>query len=392
MKKFKTILGITGALVITLLMGCVEKFEADISELPTESLVVEGDIISDSTVVFHLNKELPLNISGDNEELTGSYMDVEADLVVKGSDGASWPAHRIGKGEYQVVIGTLNPEVEYHVEILYNGDTYQSVPQKPMETLDIEKVTFTQPDLEGPVTIQLEAKEGTATDSPYYLWYFEEDWEVRAEFVTTVLYDKVSNKVVRYEYPPVAQGWCHSVAEQFVLASTETNVTNKITGKTIHTIKHTDRRLSELYSIRIYQRNLSAQEFDYYQERAKLNSEMGGLFTPQPSELPTNIRCSDPTRKAIGYVGCNMRVAQHHLFIPTEEVTYISSFECDMGQAPEGSNRKKYESGFQICDDNNMWARTQCVDVTWLNADPLGRPDWWPNPYLYYPQEEADTH
>ena len=53
---------------------------------------------------------------------------------------------------------------------------------------------------------------------------------------------------------------------------------------------------------------------------------------------------------------------------------------------------EKYAAVFQICDDSFIWAKGECVDVTWLNADPLGRPDWWPNPYLYYPQEEADTH
>ena len=35
------------------------------------------------------------------------------------------------------------------------------------------------------------------------------------------------------------------------------------------------------------QRALSKGEFEYYENKVKLSEEMGGLFTPQPSELPT---------------------------------------------------------------------------------------------------------
>ena len=60
MKKFKTIIGIWVALSVIVLMGCVDKFEADISKIPVEGLVIEGNIISDSTVVFHLNNRSTL--------------------------------------------------------------------------------------------------------------------------------------------------------------------------------------------------------------------------------------------------------------------------------------------------------------------------------------------
>ena len=78
-----------GVLLGTLLMGCVEKFEADLSDLTTEGLVVEGDIISDSVVVFQLSKTLPLTATGDNEDLFENYKNVDAQLSVKGSDGTS---------------------------------------------------------------------------------------------------------------------------------------------------------------------------------------------------------------------------------------------------------------------------------------------------------------
>ena len=390
MKKFKTIIGMWVALSVIILMGCVDKFEADISKIPIEGLVIEGNIISDSTVVFHLNKKLPLTYSEEYQDQYDTYMNVDAELYVQGSDGTFRMGKPLGKGQYQVEIGTLKPDVEYHLEVKYEGDIYRSAPQKPLATIDIEKMKFSQPDLKGPVIIQLDSKEASVDDSRYYLWYFEEDWELRAEYVTPILYDYDSDKVIRYDFPPVAQGWRYYGTDQFVLGTTESNVTNQIVSRTIHTIKNTDRRLSVLYSIRAYQRTLTRQEYEYYQERAKLNKDMGGLFTPQPTEFPTNITCSNPSRKAVGYVGCNMGVSMHQLYIPTEEVVYVDKFDCEFGNAPDGTNREKYMAGFQICDESYIWAKGECVDVTWLGANPQGRPDWWPNPYLYYKETPAD--
>lgn len=385
MNKKNYIMGMVGLLIVLLPIGCVEKFEADISDIVTEGLVVEGDIISDSTVQFRLSKTLPLTETDENKVQFNDFLNVEANLAVKGSDGTSWTGIAQGKGVYEVEIGTLMPEVEYSVEIQYKGDTYQSEPQKPQEMVDIERVSFSQPDLDGPVSILLDTEE--AKDTQYFLWYFEEDWEIRAHFQTKDLYDSESNSVIHYKYPPVAQGWCYNALDDIMLGTTESNISNKIVGKKIQSIENIDPRISFLYSIRIQQRNLSKQEYEYYQVRTKLNNEMGGLFTPQPSELPTNITCSNPTRKVIGYVGCNMGIAKSHLYIKEDEVLYLENYTCDVGKDPEGSYADKFAAGFQISDNTEMgieWASVKCVDVRLFKADPMGRPDWWPNPYLYY--------
>ena len=391
MNKHKTIVGMIWALFLLAMMGCVEKFEAGFGDIPSEGLVVEGDIISDSAVVFQLSKTMPLGSLVENEALMDEYLSVDAQVKVKGNDGTSWLGKCEGKGRYRVDIGTLQPDREYYLEIEYEGDVFRSEPQKPLETSGIEKLSFEQPDLEGPVSIMLDTPENKNGEKKYYLWYFEEDWEVRAEFASMFLYDLSTDKVTTYSFPPIAQGWCHYGLDQIMLGTTEAYADNRVTDKILKTISNSDHRLSVLYSIRVEQRDLTRKEYEYYQERAKQNNEMGGLFTPQPSELPTNISCSNPARKVIGYVGCNMGVSQAHLYISNDEVSYLNKFDCKVGQAPEGSNKDKYSAGFQISniitEGNNVyveWAKRECVDVTMKKANPEGRPSWWPNPYLYY--------
>ena len=386
MKKFTTIIGIIGILSLSVMMGCVEKFEADYSNLITGGLVVEGDIVSDSTVIFKLSKIVPLTSNEENKHMFSDYKLVDALLSVKGTDGTSWDGISSGPGNYRVEIGTLKSDVEYYLEIQYEGDTYQSEPQKPLSCLGIEKMGFVQPDLDGPVNVLLDTEEGEGTQ--YFLWYFEEDWEIRSPFQTKALFDPDLKQVINYPYPPVAQGWCKSFPKQYLLGTTESSVFDKVVGKLIKRIENTDRRLSVLYSIRVQQRNLTLKEYEYYSVRAKQNNEMGGLFTPQPSELPTNITCSNPLRKVVGYVGCNMGVAHYHLYISEEDVFFKNIDVCDSGKQPGPTYLDNYNAGFQISDKSETgieWARRSCVDVRLWNADPMGRPSWWPNRYLYLP-------
>ena len=118
-------------------------------------------------------------------------------------------------------------------EIEYEGDVFRSEPQKPLETSGIEKLSFEQPDLEGPVSIMLDTPENKNGEKKYYLWYFEEDWEVRAEIASKYLYDPNLDKVITYTYPPVAQGWCYNSTDQIILGSNESYAENRVVGKII---------------------------------------------------------------------------------------------------------------------------------------------------------------
>ena len=129
MNKFKAVIGVLWAMSVAMMIGCVEEFDAGVKGMSAEGLVVEGNIVSDSTVVFQLSKTMPLTNSNEALGNLGAYMVVNAELQVIGSDGTSWQGESIGLGRYQVEIGTLQPDVEYHLEIEYDGDVFRSEPQ-----------------------------------------------------------------------------------------------------------------------------------------------------------------------------------------------------------------------------------------------------------------------
>jgi hypothetical protein len=112
---------------------------------------------------------------------------------------------------------------------------------------------------------------------------------------------------------------------------------------------------------------------------------MGGLFAPQPSELPTNIICSDPERKVIGYIGCNMAVDYRQVYIAMKDINYTYETAIQCAETNDGTPYENYVAGKQVTRTEHgvFWADLKCVDVRYWGANPDGRPEWWPNPYLY---------
>ncbi|WP_418697799.1 DUF4249 domain-containing protein [Bacteroides sp.] len=380
MKK-RISIGLWICLLGLVISNCVDKFDAHLPDDNTGLLVVEGNIISDSTVVFYLSRSIAL----DAEELPQDYNQVNAKLSVMGSDGLHLDGVPLGNGRYQVDIGTLNKDVSYNLEIVYNGDTYTSDPQKPIETEAIDNVTFDQPKEYGDIYICIDTHSQGAA---YYMWTYEEDWEVRAKYATIYYYEPETNTVTIYPSPPYAKGWCHVLSTETLIGTTEAHVDNRLKDKRVYSIASHDDRVSCYYSTMMRQRKVSKGEYEYYQEKVKISEEMGGIFAPQPSELPTNIVCSNPNKQVIGYVGVNMNVAEYRLSFSSKEVQFLSLRDCSI--LDKETVGKHYDIGLYLLGyrlvawsafgprDECAWAPVECTDVRSLGAT-LNKPSFWPD-------------
>lgn len=383
MKKRMNILVLAGLLLFTL-SNCVDEFNAKLPDDGVGLLVIEGNIISDSTVVFALSRTFSLN----EEDLPEGYNHIVADVSVVGDDGTRIIGTSIGDGRYQVRIGTLNKQVRYGLEVKYEGDTYNSELQYPIETPAIADVTFEQPEDYGDISIYISTQKADGT--VHYIWTYEEDWEVRAVYYSTWVYDPITQVVETFEKAPYAQGWGHAESSKTFVGSTESNAENLLKHKKMYSIASSNIKVSYYYSTLMKQRALSKGEFEYYENKAKLSEGMGGLFTPQPSELPTNITCSNPDKQAIGYVGVNTNVSEYRLYISTYDIQYDNPYKCELLLLKDivgnGTDYDAYMSGYRIAYLDIMgyqWAQKECVDVRTLGAT-LNKPSFWPLPDREY--------
>lgn len=376
-------IGIGICLLWVVLSNCVDKFNAHLPNDNEGLLIVEGNIISDSTVIFLLSRSFSL----DMESFPQDYNQIDAEVSVVGSDGSCFNGTSLGKGKYQIAIGTLNKDISYSLKIVYDGDTYTSEPQYPLETENIESVTYEQLEEYSDIYIRVSTQ---SKDAAYYSWSYEEDWEVRAEYLVQWFYNPEKNKLIYYDEPPYARGWCHNKSADILIGTTEAYADNRLKDKQLYSItcnNVNDTRVSCCYSTLIKQREISKGEYEYLQDKIKLNEEMGGLFTPQPSELPTNIICSNPNKQVIGYVGINMNIAKYRIFISRNDIKYQNIRECRTLEIHsfniypifydlymEGYRLSFYYHG--VPQDTSLWAPRGCTDIRDLGGT-LDKPSFW---------------
>jgi hypothetical protein len=132
----------------------------------------------------------------------------------------------------------------------------------------------------------------------------------------------------------------------------------------------------------VKQRKISRGEYEYYQEKIKINEEMGGLFIPQPSELPTNIICNNSGKNVVGYVGVSMNVTKYRIFISADDIYYrFPDGYCQEFRGWADSYMDLYVMGYAIAYPlmvGYAWVSGGCTDVRYLGAS-LEKPSFWPD-------------
>ena len=367
-------IGIWMCLLWLIVGSCVDKFNAHLPESSTRVLVVEGNIISDSTVVFSLSRSFSLDVEGIPQD----YNKIEAEVSVIGSDGSCFNGISLGDGKYQVTIGPLDRSVSYGLKIMYEGSIYTSESQYPLETETIDDVIYEQSEKYGDISIRFSMK---SEDDGYYFWSYEEDWEVRTVYNPKFRYDPTIDEVVEFDATPYARGWCHNESSKIIVGNTGANKDGQLKDKWLYSIKADNNRVFHYYSTLVKQRKISRSEYEYYQEKIKLNEEMGGLFIPQPSELPTNIACDNPDKKVVGYVGVSMNVAGYRIFISADDISYrFPDGYCQEFRGLVNSYIDMYMMGYAIAykAGGYKWALGSCTDVRYLGAS-LEKPSFWPD-------------
>lgn len=371
------------------LSGCISEFHADIPFSDENILVVEGDIVANSEVDIILSKTFSL----DANQLPEGFNNISATIHLIGDDGYKSPAASyIGDGIHRLSVGELQDNVSYSIEIEYDGHTYASDPEKPFTTPEIDILDWKQSSKASDVSIRV----STHSDEPgfsYYMWDYIEDWEFTSAFMVYDFYDPENQIMEHLNWPPVYYCWRNRRGKEILLGSTESLTENRIVNQQLRLYESADERFDLLYSIRLKQIAISKRAYEYFQNRAKMSDDMGGLFTPQPSELVGNIKCTtDKSRKVIGYINILKNVTETQLYIKGSDITKNSFVKCRAKTKSEIDEMKSdmmisyheiYNMGFwplagESLDKAGQWAESICIDCT-RKGGSKNKPEWWPN-------------
>ena len=374
---------------VWLFTGCITEYYALLPLTDSQVLAVDGHIVANSEVTFFISESFSLESPNIPNE---SYVN-NAILTIIGSNGyQSSPAINQGKGNYQIQVGELDDDVEYGIEIQYNGDIYRSALSKPLYTPEIDSVMWVQPENYGDIYFHVSTHNDTI-GSRFYAWSYTEDWEFCAAIPTRIFFNPISETYSTTDSARDLYCWKKNKSKRFVFGTAESLTENRIINQQLHrydiSSSNNDDRFSLLYCITVYQQTISKEFYEYYQNVKRINEEMGGLFTPQPSEFIGNISCiTNPEKKVLGYIHVNKNTTLKRTFVYPEELVIAS-------QAPQcGTISHKlvdpvdfYRMGYRPAGDADPecypkiipkgWSAASCTDCTVISTQK--KPDFWPN-------------
>ena len=366
--------------------GCIEEYEADIPSDDTDLLVVEGAICSSQMNKFILSRTLPINSSNSPRMVTG------ASVSVRGSDGSEYVAQETD-GYYTCWIDALNPDVDYYLHIETDGEVYESDPQKPLRTENIAEVTVVQETPESNIEVLVTPDAPFDPDKAnYYSWTFVETWEVHPDYTTVIYFDteKMAPVFDPHQFPE--RGWKDETGSAILVGSSLNYEGHHIQKFKLYDIDRGNERMYHKYSGLVRQRTVSKAEYEYKLACRQTGFEMGGLFTPLPSALPSNIHNLTSDKRVIGYVGCSLNTSESRFFLKPQDYSIDRPYPKDartwLDNCNESDCYKMVEKeGMFLCEwkderdrpDGKLqtaWAYKFQLDVR-LKGAYIEEPDFW---------------
>jgi len=371
---------------ICTLSGCIEEYEADITSEDSDLLVVEGTICSSQLNKFILSRSQPINSSNMPQMIMG------ARVSVRGNDGSEIMTEE-SDGCYCCRVDALNPNVEYYLHIETDGEVYESEPQKPLRTEEIADVSVLQDTPESNLDVLVTPDVPFDPDKAnYYSWTYDETWEVHPDYTTVIYFDTTIMASVYDPYQFPTRGWKDAKGSEIMIGTSLNYEGQHIRRLKLYDIDRSDERMYYKYSCLIHQRAISKAEYEYDLARRQAGSEMGGLFTPLPSALPTNIHCLTSQKHVIGFVGCSLNTSERRFFLKPMDYSINRPYpkdarkwldDCDEGicyqmVTKEGMylcewKDERYKPGGTL---QTAWAYNYQLDVR-LRGAYAEEPDFW---------------
>jgi hypothetical protein len=285
-------------LLLLLLVGvwsCIDPFAPPEINNTRQYLVFDGFVNTNGTDTSWFMLSATQNL---NDPSRPSYQ-MDATLSVEGDKGVTYPfsPHPSLPGTYFRAPEAFDLSQNYRLNILLNGNHYQTDWQKFQASPPIDSVTYEIKNGEG-VQIYVHTHD-PSNASKFYKWSFEETWEYHAPLFSSL---EVIGRSIVDRVVPINRCWSSATATNINLFTTANLSRDLVAYHPINYVSAATNKLLYGYSILVHQQVLSREGFDYFNELAKNNETNGSIFDPFPSQLTGNIHClTDPDEKVFGF-------------------------------------------------------------------------------------------
>lgn len=372
------------------LWGCKEVFDAQYISPTTGYLVVEGFINSGTgPTTIKLSRTIKLSDKTVLKAENSAKIFVESDKNDRNTLVQTEP------GTYATSGIALNPVNKYRINITTSdGKNYVSAFSSVRFTPPIDSISWERKNEDDGLQLYINAH-NDAGNTRYYQWKYDETWEIRSSFVSSLKYTIPPNKLQAiYRFgdhtydTTIIRCWQFFKARDISVGSTE-SLTKDVLYAPITYIPPKSIKLGVLYSIETRMYSLSPEAYRFTLQMKKNTQQLGSIFDAQPSEMNTNITCtSSPSDIVIGFVEVTQEQVKRIFldynkvgkwkYYPSCDYLEIDNIEDSINAHSSGKlptePTKFNDSGGSII--KFMAATSTCVDCTLSGINK--KPAYWP--------------
>lgn len=372
-------------LLLCLPLSCVTPFEPVGYEGSDNILVIEGDINSKGVTEVYLSRTQKLKDLNKTTYIKGAAVWIESEKGVKFFAQQSINGSVI---VYRTQNLVLDKSQKYKLCVsLQGGNLYESELLSVLTSPPIKDIGFKRDTVKQSVTFHV-STEDPSNRTKYYRWTYTEDWEFSAHNFASYTYNPKTGQIDELPYEDnIFFCWNKGVSKSILIASTSHLSQDKVHEMPLVSMGKSDDRISILYSIEVSQRAITREAYLYWENIRKNSDKVGGIFSPQPSEIYGNIRCvSDPSEVVLGFISA-VEISTMRFFASDAEMDIYSSYhDCEL-IVPEKEDPPRtwlalYQDGYLVISNNPMdresiWSRDACVDCRLRGTK--NKPSFWPN-------------
>src|SRR5688572_1498732 len=240
-------------LIIIMIAGCKDRYDADLKDTDKSLLVVEGvlNVGMDSTMIT-LSMTVNVNAKTIFKPVTG------AKLSVEDKNGNIIPLNAMTAGRYgnKLNLGLGN---EYRLRITSDNKEYLSDFITARQSPPIDSITWKKEN--GDLVINVNTHD-SSNNTRYYKWDFDEAWEINSYYYSDYRWTGGANIIYMPGYH--FRCWKYSQSTGISLGSTVLLAEDRISEVPVHTILKNSEKLGVRYSILLRQQSLTKQAYEYF--------------------------------------------------------------------------------------------------------------------------------
>jgi hypothetical protein len=300
------------AWILVVAFSCVEPYNPPAIKELVDILVVDGFLNStDSSAEVRLSKAAALS------DQSGPQPELNALVQIEDENGNISQLTETGDGRYFIQKMNVNPALKYRLSITRSND------KKYVSDLIELKISPPIDSISWASSIQTKGLEiyanthDASRNSKYYQWTYVETWEYSAGHYAAY---KIKDGVVVPQDENLYRCWISKPSTEILINSTSNLTEDAIRNFRLLTIPLGSSKLNKKYSLKVQQRVLTEEAYDFWLQLKKTTESLGSLFDPLPSQVVGNLTSiSDDSEPVLGYFSGG-HVSEQRIFISFYEL------------------------------------------------------------------------